>query len=94
MLHARYLDLELAAGFHAVASTDGRYRSFYTGVEPVAGGRYDLLLVTLDKGDQKQAHLKYEDFPSARRASSGSPRPTPVPTRRPGCATWSRRCAG
>lgn len=67
VLHARYLDLELAAAFHTVATTSGKYRRFYTGVEPVADRRFDLLLVTLDKGDQKQAHLKYADFPLGER---------------------------
>jgi hypothetical protein len=62
-LHGRYLDVELSAAFGAVARTDGRYRSFYTGVEGVADRRYDLLLVTLDKGDVKHQHLQYADFP-------------------------------
>jgi len=63
VVHGRYLDVELAVAFAAIASTDGRYRRFYTGVEKVAGGRYDLLLATLDKGDQKHEHLQYKDFP-------------------------------
>ena len=32
-------------------------------MEPVCDGRYNLLLVTLDKGDQKHEHLQYADFP-------------------------------
>jgi hypothetical protein len=62
-LHGRYLDVELSVAFDAITQQDGRYRNFYTGVEAVAGGRYDLLLVTLDKGDQKHEHLQYADFP-------------------------------
>lgn len=63
MLHGRYLDIELSAAFYAVTKNEGKYRNFYTGVEPVAAGRFDLLLVTLDKGDQKHEHLQYADFP-------------------------------
>jgi hypothetical protein len=63
VVHGRYLDVELSAAFGAVTQSKGQYRNFYTGVEPVCGGRYDLLLVTLDKGDQKHAHLQYADFP-------------------------------
>ncbi len=63
VVHGRYLDVELAVAFAATASTTGVYRRFYTGVEKVSGGRYDLLLTTLDKGDQKRAHLQYKDFP-------------------------------
>ena len=63
VVHGRYLDVELSAAFAAIARSNGRYRSFYTGVEPVADGRYDLLLVTLDKGDVKHEHLQYADFP-------------------------------
>jgi superfamily II DNA or RNA helicase len=62
-LHGRYLDVELSVAFEAITRTDGRYRNFFTGVETVADGRFDLLLVTLDKGDQKHAHLQYADFP-------------------------------
>ncbi|WP_242393275.1 DUF3427 domain-containing protein [Anaeromyxobacter oryzisoli] len=63
VVHGRYLDVELSAAFEAITRGEGRYKNFYTGVEPVCGGRYDLLLVTLDKGDQKHEHLQYADFP-------------------------------
>lgn len=62
-IHGRYLDVELSAAFAATTRADGKYRNFYTGVEPVCDGRYDLLLVTLDKGDVKHEHLQYADFP-------------------------------
>jgi superfamily II DNA or RNA helicase/HKD family nuclease len=61
--HGCYLDVELAAAFDAIASTNGRYRRFYTGVETVGDQRYDLLLVTLDKAGQAHEHLQYKDFP-------------------------------
>ena len=61
--HGRYLDVELSAAFMAISQGEGRYRNFYTGVEAVSNGRYDLLLVTLDKGDVKHEHLQYADFP-------------------------------
>ncbi len=63
VLHGHYLDVELSVAFDAITKKEGRYRNFYTGVESVADGRYDLLLVTLDKGDVKHEQLKYEDFP-------------------------------
>lgn len=63
VVHGRYLDVELSAAFEAITRGDGKYRNFFTGVEPVCAGRYDLLLVTLDKGDQKHEHLQYADFP-------------------------------
>jgi superfamily II DNA or RNA helicase/HKD family nuclease len=63
LIHGCYLDVELSAAFEAITQGEGRYKNFYTGVEPVCGGRYDLLLVTLDKGDQKHEHLQYADFP-------------------------------
>jgi hypothetical protein len=63
VVHGRYLDVELSVAFEAITQNDGKHRNFYTGVEPVCGGRYDLLLVTLDKGDQKHEHLQYADFP-------------------------------
>ncbi len=63
VVHGRYLDVELAAAFAMIAGTDGRYRRFYTGVEKVGDSRYDLLLTTLDKTDQKHEHLQYKDFP-------------------------------
>ena len=62
LLHAQYLDIELSAAFHAVTQRDGYYRNFYTGVETVGNGRFDLLLVSLEKGDTHE-HLKYQDFP-------------------------------
>ncbi|MFO0675870.1 MAG: DUF3427 domain-containing protein [Polyangiaceae bacterium] len=46
-----------------ITQKDGTYRNFYTGVESVCGGRYDLLLVTLEKGDVANEHLRYKDFP-------------------------------
>ena len=62
VLHARYLGVELSAAFdHRTA--DGRFRDYYTGVEPTAGGTVDLLLVTLDKAAATKAHLRYRDFP-------------------------------
>lgn len=63
MLHGRYLDIELSAAFAATTKSDGKYRNFYTGVETVCGGRYDLLLVTLEKSDVTEEHLRYKDFP-------------------------------
>jgi superfamily II DNA or RNA helicase len=63
MLHARYLDTELSAAFAAITQKDGKYRNFYTGVEPVLDGRFDLLLVTLEKSDVADEHLRYKDFP-------------------------------
>jgi superfamily II DNA or RNA helicase len=62
IVHGRYLDVELSVAFRAVSKEKGEYRSFYTGVEAVADGKYDLLLVTLDKGDVKHEHLQYADF--------------------------------
>jgi hypothetical protein len=62
-MHSRYLDVELSVAFDAVAKKTGRYRNFYTGVEPVGEGRYDLLLVTLDKSGVAEEHLAYKDFP-------------------------------
>lgn len=63
VLHGRYLDVELSAAFHAITQKDGKYRNFYTGVEAVCGGVYDLLLVTLQKGDVEKEHLRYRDYP-------------------------------
>ena len=63
MLHARYLDLELSAAFGVVSGNKGEFRNFYTGVEPVCDGRYDLLLVTLEKSDSTDEHLRYKDYP-------------------------------
>lgn len=62
-LHGRYLDAELSAAFAAITQRDAKYRNFYTGVEPVCGGRYDLLLVTLEKSEASHEHLRYRDFP-------------------------------
>ncbi|MDP3277335.1 MAG: DUF3427 domain-containing protein [Deltaproteobacteria bacterium] len=62
VVHARYLDVELSAAFNAVTHTDGKIRHFYTGVEPVCDGRYDLLLVTLAKGAKTHEHLRYKDY--------------------------------
>ena len=59
--------MELSVAFAAVTKKDGAYRHFYTGVEPVSNGRYELLLVTLDKGDVKHEHLQYADFPLGER---------------------------
>ena len=63
MVHARYLGLELSAAFAAITQKEGKYREFYTGVQPVCDGRYDLLLVTLEKSDATEEHLRYKDFP-------------------------------
>jgi len=63
MLHARYFDTELSAAFGATTQREGKYRNFYTGVESVCEGRYDLLLVTLEKSDVAHEHLRYKDFP-------------------------------
>jgi len=61
-LHASYLGPELSAAFDE-RTVRGHLRDFYTGVESVADGRYDLLLVTLEKAAAKKEHLKYRDFP-------------------------------
>jgi len=61
-VHAKYLDVELSTAFRAISKDKGAYRNFYTGVEPVGDGRYDLLLVTLDKADVEHEHLRYSDF--------------------------------
>ncbi len=65
-LHARYLGIELSAAFDQRTGT-GELRDFYTGVERVGGGRYDMLLVTLEKSDAQKEHLKYRDFPLSER---------------------------
>jgi hypothetical protein len=62
LLHAEYRDFELSAAFDTITK-DGKLRHFYSGVEPVAGGRYDLLLVTIDKGKVAHEHLRYHDLP-------------------------------
>jgi superfamily II DNA or RNA helicase/HKD family nuclease len=62
VLHARYLGAELSAAFdHRTA--EGKFRDYYTGVEPTYGGKFDLLLVTLDKAAATKDHLRYRDFP-------------------------------
>lgn len=61
-VHGRYLDVELSAAFQAISKKEGKFRNFYTGVEPVCDGRFDLLLVTLDKGGVAHEHLRYHDF--------------------------------
>lgn len=63
VLHGRYLDAELSAAFAAITQKDGKYRNFYTGVEAVCGGQFDLLLVTLEKSQSTNEHLRYKDFP-------------------------------
>jgi len=62
VLHARYRGVELSAAFDQ-RSKKGHYRDYYTGVEPVSGGRFDLLLVTLEKSIATKEHLRYRDFP-------------------------------
>ena len=54
--------MELSAAFDH-RTTDGKFRDYYTGVEPTAGGTFDLLLVTLDKAAATKEHLRYRDFP-------------------------------
>jgi len=61
-LHARYLGAELSAAFDQ-RSVKGEFRDYYTGVEPTADRRYDLLLVTLEKSATTKEHLKYRDLP-------------------------------
>lgn len=65
-LHGRYLGVELSAAFDQ-RTKDGEFRDFYTGVEAVAQGRYDMLLVTLEKSAQQKEHLRYRDFPLSER---------------------------
>jgi hypothetical protein len=61
-LHARYLGVELSAAFDQ-RTKEGRLRDYYTGVESVADGQFDLLLVTLEKSAATKEHLRYRDFP-------------------------------
>jgi superfamily II DNA or RNA helicase/HKD family nuclease len=61
-LHGRYLGVELSAAFDQ-RSQDGHFRDYYTGVEATGGGRYDLLLVTLEKSAATKEHLRYRDYP-------------------------------
>jgi superfamily II DNA or RNA helicase/HKD family nuclease len=63
VLHGRYLQKELQAAFDHRARTTGKFRTFKSGVEAVAHGRFDLLLVTLSKNDKTKEHLRYRDFP-------------------------------
>lgn len=65
-LHARYLGVELSAAFEQ-RTKEGAFRDFYTGVEPVADGRFDMLLVTLEKSAAQKEHLRYRDFPLSER---------------------------
>ncbi len=65
-LHARYLGVELSAAFDQ-RTKDGAFRDFYTGAESVADGRFDLLLVTLEKSPAQKEHLRYRDFPLSER---------------------------
>jgi len=65
-LHGRYLGVELSAAFDQRTKA-GEFRDFYTGVEAVANGRYDMLLVTLEKSAQQKEHLRYRDFPLSER---------------------------
>lgn len=62
VLHARYLGAEISTAFDH-RTKDGALRDYYTGVEPVGGGRYDLLLTTLEKTASVKEHLRYRDFP-------------------------------
>lgn len=62
VLHGRYLGVELSAAFDE-RTRDGRLRDYYTGVEATRDGRFDLLLVTLEKGAAIKEHLRYRDFP-------------------------------
>lgn len=62
VLHARYLGVELSAAFDD-RSGKGEFRNYYTGVEPVAERRFDLLFVTMQKADEVKEHLRYRDFP-------------------------------
>ncbi len=62
VLHARYLGPELSAAFDNRAKS-GDFRDYYTGVESICGGRYDLLLVNLHKNANVKDHLRYRDFP-------------------------------
>ena len=66
-LHARYLGVELSAAFDQ-RTRESAFRDFYTGVESVAGGRFDMLLVTLEKSAAQKEHLRYRDFPLSERS--------------------------
>jgi len=61
VLHARYLGVELSAAFdHRTAQ--GKFRDYYTGVESTDGGKFDLLLVTLDKAAATKSTCVTETF--------------------------------
>jgi hypothetical protein len=62
-LHSRYLGVELSAAFDHRTADSGEFREYYTGVEAVGAGRFDLLLVTLSKKKKTKEHLRYRDFP-------------------------------
>jgi hypothetical protein len=62
VLHARYLGVELSAAFDQ-RTAEGKFRDYYTGVEPTNGGTFDLLLVTLEKAAATKERLRYRDFP-------------------------------
>ena len=62
VLHGRYLGVELSAAFDQ-RTVSGDFRDYYTGVEATGTGRYDMLLVTLEKAAGVQEHLRYRDFP-------------------------------
>jgi superfamily II DNA or RNA helicase/HKD family nuclease len=63
VLHGRYLGVELSAAFDQRTQKD-HFRDYYTGVVATGrDGRYDMLLVTLDKDSGVKEHLRYRDFP-------------------------------
>jgi hypothetical protein len=62
-LHASYLGAELSAAFGHRTKSGYLRGAYFSGVERAAGGRYDLLLTTLQKAPGKKEHLKYRDFP-------------------------------
>ncbi len=63
VMHGIYHPMEICAAMDVRTQTTGLYRdAFYTGVEAVKNGKYDLIFVTLVKPAGIQAHLKYEDF--------------------------------
>ena len=67
VLHGRYLGVELSAAFDDRTKT-GELRDYYTGVESVSEGRFDLLLVTMEKSAATREHLRYRDFPLSDRS--------------------------
>ena len=62
VLHARYLGVELSAAFDQ-RTAEGKFRDYYTGVEPTNGGTFDLLLVTIEKAAATKERLRYRNFP-------------------------------